>query len=432
MRCWGLGCAAAVATRAITHAHASRATPIEVASYRILGIVGFGIDLHARSRKRGGWFRKAPEPREIGQRLGRLVGRMLGERAVRHGWKQDRFLVELRMHPAAPLATLSVETDGDLVLRGETAMLGPGYHADAIARIGPLLEELEYAWSEPVDDLPAIQAATCAWLAGELREHETLRLGVPRARRFQIDAPVLTPLGPRDARWRDGVIADPAQARDAFPWWERGPGRAELASALVAMWLEVPWREPLDREERELMTKVDEDLRAARKADPSLPIPWAAWKELLAHIGIEDEDVLERAQRDADGGAPIGYRRHDLDVDLSGGWSVRLPGAMVGHWEDDGARYWATDGDRVVEFTSFTADGELDSERLLAVAPEKHAVIERFASGAQRGRAEAFDDEDVHVVIGLMAAAPHVGILTCKGADDGWALATWRSLRHDA
>jgi hypothetical protein len=400
--------------------------------------VGFGIDLHARSRKRGGWFRKAPEPREIGQRVGRLVGRMLGDSAGRRGWKQDRFIVELRMHPAAPLATLSVETDGDLALRGETATLGPGYHADVIARIGPLLEELDYAWSEPVDDLPAIQAAMCAWFAGELREHERVRLGVPQARRFQIEAPVLTPLGPRDASWRESVIADPGQARDAFPWWERGPGRAELASAFVAMWLEVPWREPLDRDERELMAKVDQDLRSARKADPSLPIPWTAWQELLAHIGIEDEEVLARTAGDSGHGdtassvlSPIGYRRHDLDVDLSGGWSVRLPAAMVGHWEDDGERYWATDGDRVVEFTSFTVDGELDSERLLAVAPEKHAVIERFASGAQRGRAEAFDDEDVRVVIGLMAAAPHVGILTCTGADDGWALATWKSLRHE-
>jgi hypothetical protein len=59
-----------------------------------------------------------------------------------------------------------------------------------------------------------------------------------------------------------------------------------------------------------------------------------------------------------------------------------------------------------------------------------HPVIDRYAEGEQRGRAEAFEDEGVPVVIGLMARAPHVGILTCKGGERDWALSTWRSLRH--
>lgn len=388
--------------------------------------MGFGIDRRARSRKGRGLFRKAPDPRDIGDRLGRLARRMLKDGVVRTGAKQDRYLIDLRLHTAAPLATLTVEPDAELVLRAETAPLGPGYHADVIAKLDPLLDELDFVWSEPVDDR-AVPRAMCEWLAGELRGGGTLRLGVPEQRRFRIDAPVLTPLGPRDRAWCDAVLADPLHAKDAFAWWERGPGRAERARALVSMWLEVPWREPLDRDERELMQQVDDDLRAARNADPTLDLPWAAWRELLAHLGIDDEDVTAKAGTQS---TTIGYRRHDLDVELSGGWSVCLPGAMVGHWEDDGGSYWATDGDRVVEFTSLTAEGETDSERLLAVAPEKHAVIARYAEGAQRGRAEAFDDDNVHVVVGLMTCAPHVGILTCKGGDESWALATWRSLRQ--
>jgi hypothetical protein len=34
------------------------------------------------------------------------------------------------------------------------------------------------------------------------------------------------------------------------------------------------------------------------------------------------------------------------------------------------------------------------------------------------------------VIVGLTASPPHVGILTIKGGDDDWALATWRSLVH--
>ena len=400
--------------------------PIEPASYRILGAVGFGIDLRARSTKSRGLFRKAPDPREIGERVGRLVRRVIKDGVVRAGWSGDRYIAELRLHPAAPIATLSVEPDAQLRLRAETAMLGPGYHADAIARMAPLLDELDFAWTEPFD-AARTKRAMCEWLADELRVRTAVRVGIPDARTFRIDAPALTLLGPRDAAWRDAVLADPMHAADAFPWWDTGPGRAERAKALIAMWLEVPWREPLDADERELMKQVDEDLRAARKADPALDLPWAAWKELLAHLGIEDEDVTTRAGTEV---STIGYRRHDLDVELSGGWSVTMSGAMVGHWEDDGERYWATDGERMIEFTSLTAEGETDSDRLLSVAPEKHPVIARFSDGEQRGRAEAFDDEDVRVVIGLMARPPHVGILTCKGGDDAWALATWRSLRQ--
>ncbi|HWU90499.1 MAG TPA: hypothetical protein VN253_24710, partial [Kofleriaceae bacterium] len=179
--------------------------------------------------------------------------------------------------------------------------------------------------------------------------------------------------------------------------------------------------------------RVDADLAAAHRADPELALPWADWAELLGYLGTDDEhaeDVRARAHGLAP--AQIGYRRHPMEIELSGGWTLELPGAFVGTWENEGERWWATDGARVVEFTSLTAESETDSDRLLAVAPEAHPVIARWAEGDHRGRAEVRDDGDIHVVHGLMARAPHVAILTCKGAtaDEPWALATWRSLRN--
>ncbi|MDB4959525.1 MAG: hypothetical protein JWO36_7094 [Myxococcales bacterium] len=344
---------------------------------------------------------------------------------LRAGWKQDRYVVELDCHPVAPQVVLSVEPDGELTVSGETSGIGPGYHADVLARLAPLLDELDYVWTDPEDDVPA---AMCRWLAGELAADQQIKLGA--VREFVIDAPVLTMLGPRDAAWRDAVLADPQRGADAFAWWHTGPGQAARSRALLAMWHEVPWREPLDKAERELMTRVDDDLRAARKADRELELPWAEWVELLDHLGDrEDEEARARAA----GLTPvIGYRRHDLIVELSGGWVVQLGGGFVGAWEDDGARYWSTDGDRAIEVTTLTANEEQDSQRLLDVAPEHHPVIERMSDGARRGRAEAYIDDGVHVVHGLMASAPHVAIITCKGSaqDQAWALATWRSLRQ--
>jgi hypothetical protein len=368
--------------------------------------VGFGIDLRARSRKGKGLFRRAPDPREITDRLGWLTRRLYKARnpsQVSFGFSGAEISVTVE--------------EAELHVRGDTSAIGPGYHADVIARLAPLLDELDFVWVDAPPPLAQIQEEMTGWLARELGAGCT-RWGVERP--FIVDAAVVTPLGPRDAAWRDAVIAG-GSPEDAFPWWDAGPGQAARARALVAMWHEVPWREPLDDAERDVMKSVDDDLRAARKAN--LAVPTGAWAELLGYLGVEEEGLEP-------GGPPVGYRRYPLEVELSGGWAVTLPGAFVGGWMDDGARYWATDGDRVVELTSMTANEDRSSDELLAVAPERHPVIERLSDGTRRGRAEAYDEGDMHVVIGLVTDAPHIAILTCKGGDDAWALGVWRTLRQ--
>lgn len=409
----------------------------------------FGISRRARSRKARTGLRallggKAPDAREVGERLVRLARRMFKGAVIDASPKR----ITLGLHPAAPPARLLVLPGGELELRAETADVGPGYHAELLERVAPILEELEYVWDgggDGDDGGGDPGPRMLAWLAGELAAGAT-RIGVPAERSFRLDCAVQTAMGPRDAAWRDAVIAEPSRGADAFAWWGRGPGRRERSRALLAMWHEVAWREPLDDDERELLVRVDADLTAAHRADDGLELPWAEWAELLGHLGEGGEHAARVRARAAEaaadaagtgaagaGAAPrIGYRRHPMEIELSGGWTLELSGAFVGRWEPDGDRWWATDGARVVEFTSLTADGEDDSDRLLSVAPEAHSVIARWSEGDQRGRAEASDDGDVHLVHGLMARAPHVAILTCKGApaDEAWALATWRSLRN--
>jgi len=316
-------------------------------------------------------------------------------------------------------------------VRAQTVALGPGYHAHVLARLAPTLDELEYAWTD--EDVDPTQAM-CAWLAAQLAEakDDQLRIGISDERAFVSDAPVLTALGPRDAAWRDAAIADPAKCADAFPWLEAKPGRAVLARALVKMWHEVPWREPIDKAEQGLLESIDEDLVAVRKADPDAPIPYADWAELLHWMNADPERVAKH--RELANGAPgtIGYRRLEMDVELSGGWIVRLPGSFTGRWEDDGARFWATDGDRTFQFESLTAGDETDSAKLLAIAPERFEVIDRFAESGRAGRAEAHDEDHARVIHGIVVAAPEIAIVTLKGAraDEPWALATWRSLHR--
>jgi len=385
--------------------------------------VGFRFERRARSRKaRAGirsWLGKPPDAREVGDRLRRLLPRM---------WKGRELTVSAAqitavLHPFAPAIRIAVAADGELVVTGQAGGVGPALVDDVAARLAPVLDELDYAWIEA----PSPRDAILAWLAGELAGGAR-QIGMPAGRRFVIDAAVQTAMGPRDAAWRDAVLADPAAGRDAFAWWDRGPGQLARSRALLAMWHEVPWRAPVDDDERAMMARVDADLAAARDADAALALPCAEWAELAALLG-DDARAAELRGR-ATGPAAIGYRRFDMVIEVGGGWSIALPGAFVGRWEDDGDRYWATDGRRVVEVERFET-AEHDAEWLVDAAPPLHPVIERLDDGARRGRAEAHDEDDVHVVHGMVAVAPQVAMVTCRGAaaDHAWALATWRSLR---
>ncbi len=386
--------------------------------------VGFGIVRRARSKKAKGGLRalfgKAPDAREVGTRLAMLAKRMLGE-AVRDVTTKR---VTLELHPEASPLRILVTEEGDLEISGDSTALGPGYHAHVDAVLAPVLEELDFTWY-PAEPDPEHEITL--WLADELSKGTT-RIGMPAELSFKVEGAVHTAMGPRDRAWVDAVIADPTRGKDVFAWWDDAPGHAERAAALLAMWLRVPWREPLDREERDLMKSVDGALRAARKADPSLALPYAEWAELLVHLGA-DEDRIAPIRAKANGApATIGHRRHLLEREV-GAWTLERPGSFVGSFEDE--RYIATDGDRLVELSTLTAGGEHDAQALLDIAPAKHEVIERVIEDDRRGRAEAYTDEDVHIVHGLMAVAPEVAILTCKSTqpDRAWALAAWKSLR---
>ncbi|HEX4423717.1 MAG TPA: hypothetical protein VH165_37660 [Kofleriaceae bacterium] len=384
----------------------------------------FSFERRARSRKAKAGLRslfgKAPSAAEAKDRLDRLAARALKGAEVTVSAKR----ITAELHSFVPALRILIEPDGALVVRGQ-AGAGPGYADDAIARMAPILDELDYAW-EPDDFDP--RAAALAWLTEQLRGGAT-ELGMPDDRAFRVDAPILTALGPRDAAWRDAVLADPSAGRDIFAWWDRKPGHLERSRAVLAMWHEVPWREPVDKPERALMKRVDADLRAARKADPELALPYAEWADIAGYLG--DDERAEQLRERATGPSKIGYRRYDMDVEIGGGWTITLPGRFVSSWEDDGERYWATDGPRMVEVTKLETT-EQDSAKLIEIAPPNHPVIAATAEGTRHARIEAHDEDHLHIVHGLVAVAPHVAIFTCKAtaADEPWALDTWRSLRH--
>jgi hypothetical protein len=411
--------------------------------------VSIAIDRLARSRQAKAGLRtlfgKAPDADTVADRLGKLAKRMLRDVLVDAGYKGARYVVRLAVHPAAPRVKLAVESNGDIHVRAVTSSVGPGYHAAVVDLLEPVFDELDFTWApaevpDYIDhrSVPKLQQRFVDDLSDRLarRGDGQLRLAMPAHHAFRIDAPLVSALGPRDDAWVARAIVEPMAGKDVFAWWDPAEvGAYERSRALIKLWLDVPWREPLDDAEKKLMRSVDADLRDAMKANPDLELPWAAWAELLDNLGSEAGHVsrVEKRAAAAGGAGAIGYRRFDMDVEIAGGWSLVLPGNFVTNTEDDGERFWGTDGERAIEVTTLTASDDRSSLALLEVAAPRHPVIATLADGTRAGRAEAHDDDDVRVVHGLMASAPHVAILTCKGdaTDEAWMLETWRSLRND-
>src|SRR6185436_19060265 len=87
----------------------------------------------------------------------------------------------------------------------------------------------------------------------------SVQLGTPPGVQFQVDAALVTPLGPRDDEWLNAAVSDSRLAIDVTPWWaDATDARYLLNRALCLMWTEIRWRPPIDDGEREV---IEETLR---------------------------------------------------------------------------------------------------------------------------------------------------------------------------
>jgi hypothetical protein len=280
----------------------------------------------------------------------------------------------------------------------------------------------------------------------------SLMVSMPMGHHYGHHGPIVTPLGPRDRAWLEAVAADPRRGLDLFPWPAAGIGAPfYLGRALCHMWRSIRWRTPLTEEEGELMMSTHLNLCRAFGLDPRLPYPWREWRELLDHIAahfgyleMQDEDLEPEIRRRAAAadGQPIGYRRAPVRVDLTGGWSIEIPGAMAEAWEEDG-RWSAWDGKRTVWFSSLSftdKDGRKPpAEEILesSSSPEGERLNwrgERVLGYAVLGPHEEEGERMWHFAARGAVAG---GLGLCNfffhdRADSDWAVKTWQTLDHPA
>jgi len=367
------------------------------------------------------------------------------------------------LHPAAPALVMTASDDGGVLVDAETEVIGPGYHRF----IGRLLErmgtDLAISWDRgtldrdgPAMDTAAVvfagRAATerayLGWLGRTLvgvRASRSaggpgIQLGIPAGVRYRYDSAIATVLGPRDDAWLEAAVADTRIATDITPWWaDAADGHCLVNRALSLMWLEVRWRAPAVKGERELLEEVHRLLSRAYPMDPTLPYPWRAWAELIELRGVDDpmaRQAIARAAHEPDGVLPIGYRRDPVTISHEG-WALEIPGSFAERRLDD--EWWGGGQGRNITLAAVrtgTAIGAMDARTFVEqfagdLGPD---AIDHRANGVI-GRATLRTDTSSGVEVGVLegysavvGSGTAIRIVFDDPADWQWALDTWRSL----
>jgi len=366
------------------------------------------------------------------------------------------------LHPAAPELVMSANEPGRVALTAETEAVGPGYHRFIGRLVERLGSDLSITWDRGEPDPGAIldglgttfadrtatERAYLGWLgqtlvkarAGRAAHGTQLQIGIPGSTRYTFEGAIATVLGPRDDRWLDSAVADTRVATDITPWWaDAADGQVLLNRALALMWLDVRWRAPAIKEERELLDEVHRTLTRAYPTDPTLAYPWRAWAELIEMRGIDDpmsRQVLVRADREGGDATPIGYRRGPVTIRHEG-WALEIPGSYAERRTPE--EWWGGGLGRNITLAAVqtaTDGGAMGAQAFVDhvggdLGPE---AIDHRAGGVI-GRARLSSDTSSGLEVGVLdgysavvGSGAAIRIVFDDPGDWQWALDMWRSL----
>jgi hypothetical protein len=387
----------------------------------------------------------------------------------------DQPTLFVHVHPSAEEVEFTVPEPGLLAVSAKTSTVGPGYHAFLCDLLDRFSRHFHVEWDEPDEeagtgdetgyffsrDLASLKTEMLRWLSAialvvtekDFAEESQIRMvSMPLGYSYPDEDAIVTPLGPRVCDWFAFVARDANRGREFFAWWEPGPGCGFfLGRALCRMWQDVRWRTPVSEDEGELLMDVHLDLERAYRLEHEAALPWREWAEIVEYLGeyfgyveFQDGDDLEETIRTRGrrilGGPRIGYRRGTVQVSLTGGWSIRVPGDFAEEWETSGQAWSAWHAGRTVRFTSWSVrdEGEQQSAaEILAELELPDGDVFEHQQGNVVGRAVFFLHEEKGESLWNLKAYSAVvgGFALCnifvRGEDDlGWALDVWKTLEH--
>jgi hypothetical protein len=380
--------------------------------------------------------------------------------------------LRVAFHPAADDVDVRVSPGGRIKLIARTSPAGPGYHAYLCQLLKQFASDFEFQWEEPpgdhdagryfvVGDRARLESAFEHWLSQRCTnllpkvtaDGAPYSLGLSKKVKYLHPGPVLTPLGPRSLDWLKSAANDVATGKDYFAWREPTLDAEFYRNrAVCRMWLDCPWRPPLSEYEGEMYDEIAADLANALDIDSNLPLPWAAWKDVLADLEADKHQftveptppelrLLVHKRAGENPAAPLGYRRHSVRVPVTGGWTIEVPGHFATSWEDDGHTWNAWDTGRTVWFRSVFADGQSAEEALIVgrvnlpdgehlPGRHKHGVLGEAVFGPHHE-----DGQDLWRLSGIASVDGQLAacnVYVNNVIDREWAINVWRSLKRDA
>lgn len=381
----------------------------------------------------------------------------------------------VQLHPSAEEVEFIVPEPGRLLVAAKTSTAGPGYHVFVCELLHALGEHFQVQWDEPDDEQGTgdetgyfftrraedVRQEMLGWLVAlaqavaeqrRSREPQVRMVAMPLGYAYPDEEAVITPLGPRSFAWFADVARDPAKGVEFFPWWVPAIGAGFfLGRALCRMWQDVRWRAPVTDGEGELLMDVHLDLERAYRLDPDAVLPWREWAELVEYLtdyfGYVEfqagpdfaDEIAARARREI-GGPRIGYRRGTVQVALTGGWSIRIPGELAEKWDDGGQAWTAWLDRRTVWFTSWSLrDGEeaQSAAEILDELDLPDGETFEHLNGRVFGRAVFVPhEEDGARLWNLKAYSAYDGgfalcnVFVPDRDDLAWALDVWRTLTY--
>lgn len=337
----------------------------------------------------------------------------------------------LQAHPCAEDVEVRVPAPGRLSVAAKTSTAGPGYHLFLCELLHQMASDFVVTWDDPdnseggddtghffKEDADGVRAEMLKWLGAVAKlvidnsqndESRIHMVSMPLGYSYPEVKAVVTPTGPRSLDWFHAVLKDPDLGISFFPWWDAGQGADFfLGRAVCRMWQEVRWRPPITEEEGELLSDVHFDLERAYHLNPEGNIPWPEWQEVVDYLndffgyvefqleGDLEPEIKRRAEAAPEPATRIGYRRGQVQVVLTGGWTLTIPGHFAEEWEDDGQIWSAWFGGRTLWFSSWSMQDDNDQDR------PAEEILDELEYG--EGKVIEHSDGDI---IGRAVFAPH-------------------------